>query len=95
MKRPAAFQAMRQARVPACQCGYIFGQSARLMRCVIALYGPGQKVNLFIPANVDGEVHKPALYLGPFVTPLTRQTMGVLLKCLVQNTDKDQPPLAA
>ena len=61
----------------------------------IALDGPAKEVDLFVPANVDCEVHETALDLRPLVARLSRQPVGVLLERLVEDADDDQSSCAA
>ena len=61
---------------------------------MIALDSATKEINLLIPTNVDSEVYKPALNLRPFVAHLTCQTMGVLFKRLVEDTDDNESLIA-
>ena len=95
MKWPAIFQHFRKIRgcLPLRSLSHALGQRTRFLR-VIAFDCTAEQVDLLISAGVDDEVHETSLDLRPLAAHLTRQTMGVLLKSLMEDTDNNEPPVA-
>ena len=60
-----------------------------------AFDGPAEQVDLFVATRADGQVHEAPLDLRPLVARFARKTMGVLLECLMQDTDDDESFVAA
>ena len=62
---------------------------------MVTLDCPTEEVDLLVSGGIDGEVHEPALDLGPLVAHLSRQSVRVLFECLMEDADDNQPPAAA